>query len=453
MATNLESGTTARVDQGLPRSLPQSLAEWLAWLERIHPKTIAMGLERVSAVRDALAPAVPLVLSFPVITVGGTNGKGSTCAMLESILTSAGYRVGCYSSPHLLHYNERVRIDRHNVSDDALCRVLAKVEAARGTIPLTYFEFGTLAAMQLFIEAGVDVAILEVGLGGRLDAVNAFDTDCAVITSIDMDHMDYLGDTRESIAFEKAGIFRADAPAICADTDPPQSLLDHAIGIGARLIRAGVDYSFNGDGVQWQYRSQQKQRFSLPYPALRGACQLSNAGASLAALDELRDRLPIDMRNVREGLLTVDLAARFQVLPGRPVVILDVAHNPQAAQALATNLGNMRGYRKTIAVFAMLNDKDLGGVIRAVLPCIDQWLIADLRQPRGAQAERLSDELIEAGVTSEIFRFTQPSDAYQRALELAGADDRIIVFGSFYTVADVMRGQGGARDMSAVVQA
>ncbi|MBC7944663.1 MAG: bifunctional tetrahydrofolate synthase/dihydrofolate synthase, partial [Burkholderiales bacterium] len=440
MSTNLEAvAPVVHVDQGLPQSLP----DWLAYLEQIHPKTIAMGLGRVSAVRDALAPLLPLVLPFPAITVGGTNGKGSTCAMLESILTSAGYRVGCYTSPHLLHYNERVRIDRENVSDDALCRALAKVEAARGAIPLTYFEFGTLAAMQLFIEARVDAVILEVGLGGRLDAVNVFDTDCAVITSIDMDHMDYLGDSRESIAFEKAGIFRANTPAICADTDPPQTLLDHAIGIGACLISAGTDYSFDGDGVQWQYRSKKKQRFSLPYPALRGACQLSNASACLAALDELRDRLPIGMQDVREGLLTVDLAARFQVLPGRPAVILDVAHNPQAAQALATNLGNMRGYRKTIAVFAMLNDKDVGGVIRAVLPCIDQWLIADLPQPRGAQAERLSKELVETGVTSEIVRFAQPSDAYQRALDLAGGDDRIIVFGSFYTVADVMRCRSG----------
>ncbi|MBC7943700.1 MAG: bifunctional folylpolyglutamate synthase/dihydrofolate synthase, partial [Burkholderiales bacterium] len=320
-------------------------------------------------------------------------------------------------------------------------------------IPLTYFEFGTLAAMQLFIEARVDAVILEVGLGGRLDAVNAFDTDCAVITSIDMDHMDYLGDSRESIAFEKAGIFRANTPAICAVTDPPQTLLDYAIGIDARLIRAGADYSFNGDGVQWQYRSKKKQRFSLPYPALRGACQLSNASACLAALDELRDRLPIDMQDVREGLLTVDLAARFQVLPGRPAVILDVAHNPQAAQALATNLGNMQKYRKTIAVFAMLNDKDVGGVVRAVLPYIDQWLIADLRQPRGARAERLSQELVEAGVTSEIVRFAQPSGAYQRALDLAGGDDRIIVFGSFYTVADVMRCRSGAQDISAAVKA
>ncbi len=453
MATNLESASPVRIDQGLPQPLPQSLAEWLAYLERIHPKTIAMGLERVSAVRDALAPSLPLVLPFPVITVGGTNGKGSTCAMLESILTSAGYRVGCYTSPHLLQYNERVRINRENVSDDALCRALAKVEAARGAIPLTYFEFGTLTAMQLFIESGVDAVVLEVGLGGRLDAVNAFDTDCAIITSIDMDHMDYLGDTRESIAFEKAGIFRANTAAICADTDPPQSLLDHAIGIGARLIRDGEDYSFHGDGMQWQYRSKKKQRFSLPYPALRGACQLSNASACLAALDELRDRLPIDMQHVREGLLTVDLAARFQVLPGRPTVILDVAHNPQAAAALATNLGNMQKHGKTIAVFAMLNDKDVGGVIRALQPCIDQWLIADLRQPRGAQAERLSDELIEAGVTSNVIRFAQPSDAYQRALELAGDDDRIIVFGSFYTVADVIRSRSETQNISAAVKA
>lgn len=411
------------------------LPEWLTYLESIHPKTIAMGLERVSAVRDAMLLQAP----FPIITVAGTNGKGSTCAMLEAILASAGYRVGCYTSPHLLRYNERVRIGREAASDDALCRALALVEAARGATPLTYFEFGTLAAMRLFIDSAVEVAILEVGLGGRLDAVNAFDTDCAVITSIGMDHMDYLGDTRESIGFEKAGIFRAGVPAICVDRDPPHTVPDQAKNLRAHLLRAGADFDFEGDRLQWRYRGK-ANRFGLPYPALRGGYQLSNASACLAALDELRERLPVSINDVRRGLLEVDLAARFQVLPGRPTVILDVAHNPQAAQALAGNLEQMERCPNTIAVFAMLNDKDIHGVIEAVAPRIDRWLLADLQQPRGAPAARLLSDLKNVGVSvAKVDTFGCPADAYAEARKLARDADRIVVFGSFYTVAEIMR--------------
>src|SRR3989339_666214 len=248
--------------------MPNTLAGWLTYLESLHPKTIALGLERVAQVKQRLN----LDPDFPVITVGGTNGKGSVCAMLESILHAAGYRVGCYTSPHLLRYNERVRIAKEQASDAELCASFEKIEQARGDTALTYFEFGTLAAMQCFIEHQVDVAILEVGLGGRLDAVNVFDSDCAVLTSVDIDHTDYLGETREQIAFEKAGIFRKGKVAICADADVPQAVTGHAEKIGAQLWRIGHEFSFEEQKTgQWDYRSIIGTRNSLPYPALRGA--------------------------------------------------------------------------------------------------------------------------------------------------------------------------------------
>src|ERR1019366_9082720 len=315
--------------------MPNTLADWLIYLESLHPKTIALGLERVAQVKQRLN----LQPDFPVIVVGGTNGKGSVCAMLESILHAAGYRVGCYTSPHLLHYNERVRIAKKQVSDVELCKSFEKIEQVRGAafsgtseVPLTYFEFGTLAAMQCFIEHKVDVAILEVGLGGRLDAVNAFDNDCAVIASVDIDHTDYLGDTREQIAFEKAGIFRSGKVAICADADVPLAMAEHAERIGAQLWRIGSEFSFTPHQGQWDYRSKLGTRSALPYPALRGAFQLNNASAALAALDVLKERLPVSMEAVRRGLGEVQLAGRFHFVPGKPTLILDVAHNPHAAR-------------------------------------------------------------------------------------------------------------------------
>lgn len=292
----------------------QSLDDWLAHLERIHPSSIAMGLERVATVRDRLG----LGLSRPVLAVAGTNGKGSVCAMLESILSCAGYKVGLYASPHLLRYNERIRVARREVADAALVQSFDRIERARDDVLLTYFEFGTLAAVDIFIRDQVDVAILEVGLGGRLDAVNAFDADCAVVTSVDLDHMEYLGNDRNSIGREKAGIFRSGSPAVCGDEDPPASLVEHARAIGAPLHLIGRDYGFNADATQWQSWTLSRKRSSLPYPALRGAYQLGNAATALAALEQLKDSLPIDMGAIRRGLLEVELPGRFQVLPGRP---------------------------------------------------------------------------------------------------------------------------------------
>ena len=420
----------------------RTLSGWLTCLERLHPKAIEMGLERVNRVRIELS----LASSFPIIIVGGTNGKGSTCAMIEAILSCAGYRVGCYTSPHLLRYNERVRISRREASDDELCGAFNVVESARinSGISLTYFEFGTLAAMQLFSQAGVDVAILEVGLGGRLDAVNIFDADCAVLTSIDFDHMDYLGDTREKIGFEKAGIFRSGRPAICAEPDIPTSVRHHANTIGANLMHIGEHFGYSAsaaDANLWGYWGPGGKRHSLPHPALRGAYQLRNASACLAALDTVRDRLPITMSDVRQGLLDITLPGRFQVLPGRPATVLDVAHNPGAAHALAINLGSMGHYRKTYAVFAMLKDKDITGVARALAAKVDIWLTAGIDAPRGASAHEVRQALQAAGVDSAgetIRAFPSPAVAYAYACEQAAENDRICVFGSFHTVADAL---------------
>ena len=419
------------------------LAAWLAYLERLHPSSIELGLERVSAVRERLA----LDLPFPVITVAGTNGKGSTCALLESMLRGAGYRVGLYTSPHLLRYNERVRIAGAEATDAALTAALERIEAARGDISLTYFEFGTLAAALLFRDAGLDAAVLEVGLGGRLDAVNAFDGDCAIITSIDLDHMDYLGPTREHIGREKAGVFRAGRPAVVADPDPPRSLLEHAAAIGAPVHLVERDFGAGAGAHQWTYWSWFGRRSGLPLPALRGACQLGNAAAALAALDCLRERLPVDMGAVRRGLVEVELPGRFQVLPGRPAVILDVAHNPQAAQRLAENMAALRrgaGARgRTFAVFAMLKDKDIAGVARALDGQVDHWLVAGLPGERGAGAQQVRGALAAAGLTAPAESCPDVAAAFRRAQEIAQPDDRILIFGSFLTVGAVLALAGG----------
>ena len=425
----------------IPNAKTESLSGWLAYLESLNPRAISLGLDRVLQVKNVLK----LEPGFPIITVSGTNGKGSTCAFLEAILNIAGYRVGCYTSPHLLSYNERVRINCKPVDDAALVQVFEKIEAARHGIPLTYFEYGTLAAMLLFIEAGLDVAILEVGLGGRLDAVNAFDADCAVVTCVDFDHMDYLGNTREQIAFEKAGIFRTGKPAVCAEADIPETLTKHATNIGARLIRINHDFGLVAENNQWQYWGRGGRRHALPYPALRGAYQLQNASAALAALDELKDKFPVGMGEIRRGLIEVDLPARFQVLPGRPVVILDVAHNTQAAAALSVNLANMGFYRNTFAVFGMLKDKDIAGAARVLKPQVNNWLIASISSVRrGATVSDLTRELLRAGVPQPaISGFASHGEAYDQACKLAAENDRIIVFGSFHTVAGVLRRRSG----------
>lgn len=416
--------------------MPTTLADWLTYLESLHPKTIALGLERVAQVKQRLH----LNLDFPVIIVGGTNGKGSVCAMLESILHAAGYRVGCYTSPHLLVYNERVRIAKQQASDAELCASFEAIEQARGEIALTYFEFGTLAAMQCFMAHKVDVAILEVGLGGRLDAVNVFDADCAVVTSIDIDHTDYLGDTREQIAFEKAGIFRAGKVAVFGDSDVPQAIRTQAAKVGAELWCIGSEFGFSTHQGQWDYRGKKAARSALPFPALRGAYQLNNASAVLAALDALKAKLPVSMEAVRRGLVEVTLAARFQTIPGRPSLILDVAHNPHAARSLAKNLAAFPP-AKTYAVIAMLKDKDMAGVIAALKPQVDVWLVAGIDAPRGATAEELG-RVVQDAQAGELLCFATATEALHHACNQAGENDRILALGSFYTVAEVIRARG-----------
>jgi dihydrofolate synthase/folylpolyglutamate synthase len=369
-----------------------SLTEWLERLERLHPRPIDLGLERVEAVRARLGPA----LTMPLFVVGGTNGKGSVCGLLEAMLRSAGYRTGLYTSPHLLRYNERVRIDGTEADDAALVDAFERIERARADISLTYFEFGTLAAALLFADARLDAAVLEVGLGGRLDAVNVFDADCAVVTSVALDHVQFLGPTREAIGREKAGIFRPGRPAVCADPDPPASLVAHAQACGARLVQIGRDFGYGEGRMQWRYWGPAGKRAGLPYPALRGAHQLANAAAALAALDQLHERLPVHMQSIRAGLTSVSVPGRFQVLPGRPAVILDVAHNAHAAQALARTLGSHGRHARTLAVFAMLADKDIGAVIDAVKDRIDLWHVAGLSVERGVRPAWRQPRMIES---------------------------------------------------------
>lgn len=414
---------------------PATVPGWLGYLETLHPAPIALGLDRVRAVHAHLDAR----LACPVVTVGGTNGKGSTCAMLEEILRRAGYRTVLYTSPHLLRYHERVRIDACEVDDAGLVAGFEAVEDARiaaGGVALTYFEFGTLAALWLFARAAPDVAILEVGLGGRLDAVNIVDADVAVLTAIDIDHVDYLGPTREGIGREKAGIFRPGRPAVCGDRNPPQSVIDAAAATGATFLVLGRDYDYRDEGTQWRYRGPYGERFGLPVPALRGACQLANAATAMAALGLLQSRLPVSAQAVREGLVHVTLPARFEVLPGRPATVLDVAHNPHAARALADTLGNMGFHPETIAVCAMLADKDMAGVARALAPCIDRWFIAGLAGARGGGPQRMHDALVTVGVPATAIRtFDTVAQAFGAARDAAGEADRIVVFGSFHTVA------------------
>jgi len=414
-----------------------ALDDWLARIERLHHRSIDLSLDRVRAVGGRLG----LGFGCPVIIVGGTNGKGSTCAMLESILRAAGYRTGLYTSPHLLRFNERARIAGEAAGDEALIEQFEAVEAARGDTPLTYFEFTTLAILRLFMAQRLDVVVLEVGLGGRLDATNIVDADCAVVTSVDLDHMDYLGPTREHIGFEKAHIYRRGRPAICADPQPPQRLLDVAHDLGADLWRFGRDFNYQGDRQQWSYGGRSIRRAGLPYPALRGANQLLNAAGALAALEALGQRLPVSQQAVRQGLLGVELAARFQVLPGRPTVILDVAHNPHAAAVLAANLDSMGFHPRTLAVLGMLRDKDVAGVIDKVAGRVDHWYLGGTSGPRGLSAQALAEILRSRRPDAAADAFDDVGAAFAAAHRAAGADDRIVAFGSFLTVADVMRAQ------------
>jgi len=410
-----------------------SLADWLSYLEQLHVTTIDMGLARVGAVRDAMQ----LTPDFPVIVVGGTNGKGSVSAMLSTMLARAGFKVGTYTSPHLLQYNERIALNMQPASDAQIVKSFAAIEAARGETSLSYFEFGTLAAMHTFIDQKVDVAVMEVGLGGRLDAVNLFDADVAVVVSVDLDHQEYLGDTRELVGFEKAGIFRAGRPAICADPNPPASLVEQAEKIGAKLLRYGPDFGYTKLDNQWSFHMGEARRHALPIPALRGGYQLANASAALAVLDCLRERLPVGIGAVKQGLVEVEWPGRFQVLPGRPVVVLDVGHNPHAVKAMVASLTVLPFAENRIAVFSMLADKDIDAVIELAKGAFDTWYVGGLDMPRGQSGEAIAAKLAEHQVAN-VKTFDSVTAAWQAALSSAGENDRITAFGSFHTVAAVL---------------
>ena len=421
--------------------MSRSLAEWLEFIGRQHPDAIALGLDRV---REVLG-RMDVRIACPVVTVAGTNGKGSVCAFLEAVLHASGRRVGLYTSPHLLRYNERVRISMQEVSDALLVEGFSAVERARGAVPLTYFEYGTLGAFWLFAREAPDVLVLEVGLGGRLDAVNVLDADCAVLTNVGLDHMAYLGHTREAIGQEKAGIFRAGRPAVIAEADPPASVLAAAERVGASLLRLGRDFGYRVHPGQWDYWGPGTRRPALAYPALRGQRQLHNAAGALAALDTLRERLPVSMQDVRRGLAEVVLPGRFQVLPGRPQLILDVAHNPAAANALAENLGAAGYAEETIAVFGMLRDKDIAGVAQALALRVTRWHLCTLGGPRGTDAEALAQILSAAGVRAPVFKHASVAEALGAARGAAGENDKIVAFGSFLTVAEVMQSLAATR--------
>ncbi len=389
-----------------------------------------------------------LALQFvaPIVTVGGTNGKGSSCAMLESIALQAGYRVALHTSPHLVRFEERCRIGGATIRAEELLPHFEAVERERGDLALTFFEFTLLVIARLFAAKDLDLVIFEVGLGGRLDAVNAFDADCALITSIALDHMDYLGDTREAIGFEKAGIMRAGRPVVVSDPAPPQSVIDHAAAIGADLWLSGSDFGFDGDRQQWNWFGRERRYTGLAHPALRGANQLLNAAGVLAAFEALRERLPVTAQAVRGGLARVELPGRFQILAGRPTIVLDVAHNPHAVATLAHNLDQMGYFPRTHAVFGAMRDKDVAQMVARIAPLVDVWHLTDLPTSRAMSAQALhelhaslmTDGKCGAPETVSVECHASPAIALRAALAAADPADRIVVFGSFFTVGGVM---------------
>ncbi len=436
----------------------KSLAQWLHYIEGLHPKSIEMGLERI----NRMIACLDLKPDFKVISVAGTNGKGSTCAILESIYINAGYEVGCYSSPHFLKYNERVRINQVDVRDALFCQAFSVIEKTRiaQNIQLTYFEFGTLAAVWCLMQHNIDVAILEIGLGGRLDAVNAFEPNCAIVTNVALDHQDYLGDTRELIGREKAGVYRQNAAAICGDANPPVSLVEHARNVGVTLQCIGTDFVMQpvDGGVEYLLNNKvgEAQHYILPALSLVGEFQMHNAACAITAIESLQAELPVNFDAISKGVANVKVAGRFEeviVVDDKGVgntVIYDVAHNPHAAQALATSLAHMKSQAKSssgkvVAVFSMLADKDIEGVVDAVKPYIDQWFVGEIQHGRAASVTQIG-AVLQAHVAPDIVNICNdmPS-AFNAAInqvqscEVGSDDDKILVFGSFFTVACVKR--------------
>ena len=449
--------TILRVRPLPTRSMPRTLAEWLDYQQRVHPHAIELGLERVRAVWRRLGAPAPAPV---VISVGGTNGKGSTTAFLQSMLAAAGKRVGAYTSPHLLRYNERVHVAGREAGDDALCAAFARIETARGGIALTYFEFGTLAALLLFAEAALDAAVLEVGLGGRLDAVNLIDADVAIVTTVDLDHQDWLGRDRDSIGREKAGIFRPGRPAVIGERDPPQGLLAAAAETRARVLRAGRDFDVRAQIDAWRWWSQGSgKRAGGGHPcadeepgsalmigkiALAGPHQIDNAAAALAALWALRDRLGWNGAACVEGLARAQLAGRLQRLADAPELRVDVAHNPQAARELAAWIDAHPVRGRTLAVFSALADKDLAGIAAALGTRIAHWHLAGITDAgtRGLDADAVATRLAPVIPADRRSTHVDLAAALAAARASATVHDRIVAFGSFHVVAAVLAGSG-----------
>ncbi|MCB1759874.1 MAG: bifunctional tetrahydrofolate synthase/dihydrofolate synthase [Gammaproteobacteria bacterium] len=425
----------------------ETLAQWLAWQETLHTTEIELGLARIAPVWRRLHPTSQL--PFPVITVAGTNGKGSTVAMLESMLSAGGYRVGCFTSPHLLRYNERIKLDGVEATDETLCAAFERVDQAREETTLTYFEFSALAALAIFVEARPDAVVLEVGLGGRLDATNIVDPDLALITTIAIDHTAWLGDTLEQIAAEKAGIMRASRPTVYAGAELPRAIETRAHRLGSPLYCAGRDYRFENDATGWHWRSGDLLHEALPLPAMQGRYQLRNAAGVIMALELLRSRLPLSRAAIERGLQSVRLRGRFQLLRQRPLTVLDVAHNAQAAQQLAATLRDHSRGGLTRAVFGIMHDKEVDAVIAPLLPEVDQWHLVDLKVARAMPPEHMRGRLLAAGVEEgRIVLHDDIGEAWSAASSAAEPDDRLVAFGSFWLVGDLLRlidsrGDGG----------
>lgn len=414
--------------------LPATVEAWLTYIESLHPKSIAMGLSRVREVAQRLHLRYP----FTVVTVGGTNGKGSTCALLEQIYIAAGYQVGCYTSPHLIRYNERVRFNGIEISDALLCDAFRAVEQARGDIALTYFEMGTLAALWAFEQSSLDVLILEVGLGGRLDAVNIVDADCAIVTNVDLDHMEFLGDTREAIGREKAGIYRQQQISICGDPDPPIALLEYAKQLETPLARFKVDFQMRLLDAQAVYEDASGQLTVGPL-RLKGEYQWQNAASVIFAVRALNHRLPVNAQVMLDAIRQTEVCGRFQYWHQQPDIILDVAHNPHAARALLSNLKQLQMDGVCIhAVFSMLSDKDIASVVNVLAEAIDQWHVATILHPRAASADYLEASLRQVVAADRISLYADLKSALQSAYKNASKNDKIIVFGSFFTVAAIL---------------
>ncbi len=401
------------------------------WQESLHPQTIDLGLERVTEVFSRLIPQCSNVAR---ITVAGTNGKGSTIALLEAIYRAQGYRVGAYTSPNILKYNERISINGQPVEDELICAAFERIESCRQDISLSYFEFGTLAALDIFERAQLDIQLLEVGLGGRLDAVNIVDPTVAMISSIDIDHAEWLGNTREAIAREKAGIFRAHIPAIIGDPDPPETLAQSGKACQAKLFYIGQDFNYKQYSESWDWCFGDLTYNQLPLPGLKGSHQFRNASAVLAAITQLQKRLPVSDTAIRVGLSQVNLKGRFQLIPGDVSVLLDVGHNPQAVRTLFEYVSQTYPDKRIHALFAIMKDKDIKAVIEIMKPLIYSWVLAPLDNPRAATSEILQQHFKACGINDFSGNFKDFITAVNEVETKADSGDLILVFGSFFLV-------------------